>query len=449
MTIAGNFPKDFIWGAATASYQIEGAANEDDRGETIWDRFSHTPGKVHNGDTGDRACDHYHRFREDIKIMKELGFKGYRFSIAWSRIYPEGKGKINQKGIDFYNALVDELLKEGIDPMVTLYHWDLPQKLQDQGGWGNREMADYFADYAATAFETFGDRVKKWITFNEPWVFSSIGNYYGDHAPGFRDFNLALRVSHHVLLAHGKAMEFYRQGKADGKIGITLSFSPTEPASSSPEDAAAARRADGFLNRWYLDPVFKGSYPEDMLNLYRGKFDLSMIKPGDLESVSKYPVDFLGANYYFRTVVRESNQEPVLRYEDVKPAGAEYTEMGWEVYPRGLYNLLVRLDRDYQNPLIYITENGVAFTDDRIVNGQVEDDDRINFLKGHFMECRRAMEDGVNLGGYYVWSLLDNFEWAWGFAKRFGIVYVDYQTLKRTWKKSAHWYREVIRNNGF
>lgn len=324
------FPKDFIWGATTASYQIEGAADEDGRGETIWDRFSHTPGKVHNGDTGDRACDHYHRFHEDVKIMKELGLKGYRFSVAWSRIYPEGKGNVNQKGIDFYNVLVDELLKEGIEPMVTLYHWDLPQKLQEQGGWASREIINYFADFAATVFEKLGDRVKKWITLNEPWVFSSSGYYYGDHAPGYQDFGLALRVSHHALLAHGRAMEVYRQGKADGQIGITLSFSPTEPDSQLPDDQDAAWRADGFLNRWYLDPVFKGKYPEDMLVFYSSnKLDLSMIKQGDLESVSKYPVDFLGANYYFRTVVRESDRDPVLRYQAIKPAGAEYTEMGW------------------------------------------------------------------------------------------------------------------------
>jgi beta-glucosidase len=444
------FPKNFIWGAATASYQIEGAAHEDGRGETIWDKFSHLPGKVVNDDTGDRACDHYHRYREDVKMMKELGLQGYRFSIAWSRILPEGTGKVNSKGMDFYQALVDRLLENGIEPLITLYHWDLPQALEERGGWDNRDIMGYFSDYAAVVFERLGDRVKKWITLNEPWVQSFAGYAYGEHAPGFQDFAMALRVSHNMLLSHAKAVELYRSlNPRDGKIGIALSLSSAEPVSAAPEDQAAAKIADGYLNQWYLDPVFKGIYPDYMINHYREKSVLPLIQPGDMELLARNRVDFLGVNYYFRTVVEPSDQVPVLGYRVIKPRGSEYTHMDWEVYPRGLSNLLVRITRDYQSPHLSVTENGVAFKDDRISNGRVEDDDRVNFLRGHFTEAFHALEEGAKLDGYYVWSLLDNFEWAQGYNKRFGIIRVDYQTFERTWKKSAHWYREVIKQNGF
>lgn len=444
------FPKDFIWGSATASYQVEGAVNQDGRGESIWDRFSHTPGKVLNGDTGDVACDHYNRYREDVQLMKELGLKGYRFSVAWPRIYPHGKGQVNQKGLDFYDSLVDELLKAGIEPIVTLYHWDLPQALQDMGGWDNRDVADYFAEYAFKMYDVLGDRVKKWITHNEPWVVAFLGNAFGQHAPGYRDFALAVRISHHLLISHAKAVQAYRQSGNDGggQIGITLNLTPVYPASDTVEDNQAVQFQDGFQNRWFLDPVFKGTYPEDMLGYYREKYDAPVIRPGDMELLANNPIDFLGINYYTRAVVKKGEQDGFDSVQQVQPEG-KYTEMGWEVYPQGLYDLLMRIHRDYNAPNIYITENGAAFKDDRIVDGTVDDQDRLEYLKGHFEAAYRAIQDGVNLKGYYVWSFMDNFEWAYGYSKRFGIVYVDYETLKRTPKRSALWYRDVIAENGF
>jgi beta-glucosidase len=439
------FPLDFIWGAATASYQIEGAVKEDGRGESIWDRFSHTPGRTHNGETGDIACDHYHRYREDVALMKDLGLKGYRFSIAWPRIFPEGTGKANPKGIDFYRRLLDELLQNGIDPLVTLYHWDLPQTLQDRGGWDNRDTASYFADYAAYVFEALGDRVQKWLTFNEPSVAALNGHAIAEHAPGFTDYSLAIRVSHHLNLGHAKAVGIYRQMNLGGKIGTTLNFTSVYPASDSPADQAAAKIVDGHFNRWYADPVLKGVYPEDMLKLYTEKLQAPLIKPGDSELLAGTTIDFLGANYYSRMLVKHSAQDPLLGYESLKPDGL-YTAMGWEVYPQGLYDLLIRLDREYQHPVMYVTENGAAYNDE-LVAGKVADPDRLNYLKLHFSEAHRAIQDGVNLKGYYVWSLMDNFEWAHGTNKRFGIFYTDYQTRERLWKDSARWYQEVIRNN--
>lgn len=441
------FPPDFIWGTATASYQIEGAVQEDGRGESIWDRFSHTPGRTNNGETGDVACEHYHRYREDVVLMKELGLKGYRFSIAWPRIFPKGTGKANPKGIDFYRRLLDELLHNGIDPLVTLYHWDLPQTIQDRGGWDNRDTASYFADYAACVFETLGDRVRKWITFNEPSVAALNGHAISEHAPGFTDYSLAIRVSHHLNLAHAKAVGIYRQMNQHGKIGTTLNLTSVYPASGSQADRDAAKIVDGHFNRWYLDPVLRGSYPEDMLKLYTEKLQAPVIKSGDLELLARAKIDFLGANYYFRMLVKQSDLDPLLGYEMLKPSGT-YTAMGWEVSPQGLYDLLIRLDLEYQHPVLYITENGAAFQD-RLVAGKVADPDRLNYLKLHFTEAHRAIRDGVNLKGYYLWSLMDNFEWAHGFSKRFGIIYTDYPTQKRIWKDSARWYQEVIKNNGF
>lgn len=443
------FPKDFIWGSATASYQIEGAVNEDGRGESIWDRFSHTPGKVTNGDTGDVACDHYHRYKQDIKIMKEIGLQSYRFSIAWPRIFPEGKGKMNQKGIDFYDRLINELLENGIDPAVTLYHWDLPQALQDSGGWSNHDTADYFAEYAERIFKVLGDRVNKWITHNEPWCVAFAGHRQGRHAPGFTDFSLAVQVSHHLMLSHAKAVQAYKAlNSKTGKIGITLNLYPIYPASDSFEDTETAMLVDGYHNRWFLDPAFKGQYPQDMLNFYKEKLNSPVIQPGDMEIIAANPAEFLGINYYFRKVVRKGNIDPVLLFDEVKPEG-KYTEMNWEVYPQGLYDLLMRIKKDYNNPLIYITENGAAFKDSKPINGIVEDQDRLNFLKQHFETTAKAVKEGVNVQGYYVWSLMDNFEWAHGYTKRFGLIYIDYETQERIWKRSALWYKDVIKNNGF
>ncbi|TCL61942.1 broad-specificity cellobiase [Hydrogenispora ethanolica] len=443
------FPKDFLWGAATASYQIEGGAADDGKGESIWDRFSHIPGKVTNGDTGDVACDHYHRYREDVRLMKELGLKGYRFSISWPRVFPNGRGAVNPQGIDFYNRLVDELLANGIEPAVTLYHWDLPQALQENGGWGNRAIVDDFAAYAAYLFDVLGDRVKKWITHNEPWVVAFAGHFQGRHAPGLTDLPLAVQVTHHLILSHAKAVQAYRASKhGDGQIGITLNLYPSVPASDSESDRAAATLVDGHNNRWFLDPVLKGEYPADILRLYQERLNSPVIEPGDMECIAASPMDFLGINYYFQKVVKHSEVHPILQFEEIKPEGSEYTAMNWEITPQGLTDLLVRLDRDYHHPDLYITENGAAFKDDRRDGGVVDDQDRLKFLQQHFAAAHRALEAGVKLKGYYVWSLMDNFEWAHGYGKRFGLIYIDYQTLERTWKKSALWYREVIRDNG-
>jgi beta-glucosidase len=442
------FPKDFIWGAATAAYQIEGAVKEDDRGESIWDRFSHTPGKIKNGETGDIACDHYHRFKADVALMKKMGLKGYRFSIAWPRIFPTGKGQPNQKGIDFYKALLDELLSQEIDPLVTLYHWDLPQALQDQGGWDNRQTADYFSDYAAYVFDALGDRVKKWLTLNEPSIVSLNGNAIGEHAPGFTDYALAIRVSHHLNLAHAKAIKIYRQSGQKGEIGATLNLTTVYPASDTPEDKAAAWRVDGHNNRWYLDPVLKGAYPQDMLKLYSEKLNAPIIRSGDLELLASAKIDYLGVNYYSRKLVKNSLDNSFLNHLELRPDGSSYTSMDWEIYPQGLYDLLIQLDRDYHHPRIFITENGAAFND-QLQNNRVDDIDRINYTKAHFTAAYQAIQSGVALEGYYVWSLLDNFEWAHGFSKRFGLIFIDYLTQERIWKESAYWYKDVIKNNGF
>jgi beta-glucosidase len=439
------FPADFVWGAATAAYQIEGAVREDGRGESIWDRFSHTPGKIQGGDTGDVACDHYHRYREDVALMREMGLKGYRFSIAWPRIVPDGKGALNPKGLDFYNALVDRLLANGITPYATLYHWELPQLLQDRGGWDNRDTAAYFAEYAAVVFESLGDRIRHWITLNEPSVVAYNGHAIGEHAPGFIDYALAVRVSHHLNLAHARAVAAYRQLNQGGVIGTTLNLTSVYPVGNAPEDGAAARIADGMYNRWFLDPVLKGAYPRDILELFGQKLQAPVIQAGDLDRIAAAPIDFLGLNYYSRLLVRSAPSSP-FGYEAVRGAGP-CTAMGWEIYPDGLYDLLVRLDRDYGHPRLLVTENGAAF-DDPLQAGRVADPERIAYLREHFLAARRAIESGVRLEGYFVWSLLDNFEWAHGYSRRFGLIYVDYPTQERIWKDSARWYQGVIRQNG-
>ncbi|SHF78229.1 broad-specificity cellobiase [Caldanaerobius fijiensis DSM 17918] len=437
------FPDDFVWGTATAAYQIEGAANEDGRGESIWDRFSHIPGNVWNNQNGDVACDHYHRYKEDVQILKEMGVKGYRFSISWPRVIPDGTGKINQKGVDFYNNLIDELLRQGIQPFVTLYHWDLPQALQDRGGWTNRDTTDYFAEYAQQMFKQYGDRVKHWITHNEPWCTSFLGHAIGVHAPGLKDFSAALLAAHNVLLSHGKAVEVFRQMGLDGKIGITLNLTPSYPASNSADDLQAATISDGFSNRWFLDPVFKGQYPDDMVKVFGTFAKIPEIQESDMKLISSN-IDFLGINYYSRSLVKH-NPDAQFGVETLKPEG-QYTDMDWEVYPQGLYDLLLRIKKDYGDIDLYITENGAAFKD-VVENDQIDDIDRLNYLKKHFEKAAEAIRDGVKLKGYFVWSLMDNFEWAFGYSKRFGLIYVDYETQRRLWKKSARWYKDVIANN--
>jgi len=440
------FPSNFVWGAATAAYQIEGAYNEDGKGESIWDRFCRTPGKVQDGDRGGIACDFYHRYRDDVKLMKSMSLNAYRFSIAWSRIFPQGKGQVNQRGLDFYERVVDELLDSGIEPFVTLYHWDLPQALQEKGGWANRDTIGYFKDYAEEVSRKLGNRVHFWITHNEPWVVSFLGHHSGIHAPGTKNLSTALKVSHHLLLSHGETVAVIRDnGDEKTQVGITLNLSPVYPVSESEEDKKAAKRWDGYLNRWFLEPIYKGSYPEDMLALYGDK--APEIQAQDLERIST-KTDFLGVNYYTRTVVKADKKEVFLGLSQVKPTGAEYTEMDWEIYPPGIYEILKRVHNDYDAPVIYITENGVAFPDKIDKNGRVNDESRIEYLKGHFLQAHRAIEDGVKLSGYFVWSLLDNFEWAYGYSKRFGLVYTDYPTQKRIIKASGWWYKKVIEENG-
>jgi beta-glucosidase len=434
------FPPDFLWGAATASYQIEGAVREDGRGISIWDTFSHTPGKTKNGDTGDVADDHYHRWQEDIALMRDLGLDAYRFSVAWPRIIPAGRGAVNQAGLDFYDRLVDGLLAAGIQPFVTLYHWDLPQALQDAGGWANRDTAPAFADYAEVVARRLGDRVRAWITLNEPWVVAFVGNLQGRHAPGFQDLPTALRVTHHLLLAHGLAVPRLRAATPGTPVGITLNLTPVEAASDAPEDRAAAARQDTYSNRLFLDPIRRGVYPAAAQGFLGGT--TLPVQEGDLAIIAA-PLDFLGVNYYARTVVRHAPGSGMLELEAVQPPG-EYTTMGWEVYPAGLRALLDRVHRDYAFPAYYITENGVAFVDVVETDGAVHDERRTAFLQGHFRAAAQAIQDGVPLRGYFIWSLLDNFEWGHGYSQRFGIVYVDYDTQRRIVKDSGRWYRQFL-----
>jgi beta-glucosidase len=443
------FPAGFAWGAATASYQIEGAWNEDGKGSSIWDTFSRAPGNVANGDTGDIADDHYHRWQDDVALMKSLGLKAYRFSIAWPRVLPEGEGEINERGLDFYDRLVDALCAAGIQPFATLYHWDLPQALQEKGGWANRAIVESFSRYTEAVALRLGDRVKHWITLNEPHVFAYMGHYYGRHAPGLRSLQTANQVAHNALVSHGQAVSVLRALLPDAQAGITLNLSLSYPASNMPADRQAARTGDGLLNRWFLDPIFGRGYPEDILRLYGDAIPTT--EPGDMEIIAT-PVDFLGVNYYSnrfaRSVSADTNPFGVgtLAADEMIAAGYEITAMGWPLMPDGLRELLVGLQRQYHPPAIYITENGAAFAD-QVSDGSVHDERRVRYLKEHFEAARRAISQGVPLRGYFVWSLLDNFEWAHGYDKRFGIVYVDYQTQQRIPKDSARYLQRVIRAN--
>jgi beta-glucosidase len=448
MNQAIQFPKDFLWGTATAAYQIEGAAAKDGRGPSIWDTFSHTPGKTLNGDTGDVACDHYHRFRDDIALMKDLGISTYRFSASWSRILPAGRGQINEVGLDFYKELVDELLKAGITPYCTLYHWDLPQALHDQGGWLNRETSAAFAEYAGIISATLGDRIKHWMTFNEPLCIAYVSHAWGEHAPGHRDLSYreANRVIHHVYLAHGLAIPILRANSQDCQVGIVLNLAPAHPASDSDADKAAAQRVDAQLNRWFADPIFKGTYPDDRLAML-ADFAKPPIQPSDMSIIST-PIDFLGINYYFRVVVVDDSQaaDPTIKARFIKPEG-EYTAMDWEVHPDGLRELIVRFHREYGPKAIYVTENGCAYPDTVDAEGQVIDPKRVAYLQGHFRAAGQALAEGAPLKGYFVWSMMDNFEWAYGYDRRFGLVHIDYASQKRTPKESFRFYQKVIAEN--
>ncbi len=425
------FPSDFVWGAATAAYQIEGAWNQDGKGESIWDRFSHTPGKIVNGDTGDVACDHYHRYRDDIRLMREIGVNAYRFSIAWPRALPQGVGAVNDKGLDFYDRLTDALLENRIEPYVTLYHWDLPQALQDKGGWGNRDIIAQFADYAALMGKRLGDRIKHWATLNEPWVIAFLGHRSGEHAPGAQDEALALQVAHHLLVAHGAGVDALRATVRAAQVGIVINLWPSETMHQTAQELEIAHAQWQQDNAWFLDPVFRGSYPADVAAKYGAR--APKIHAGDMAQIAR-TLDWWGVNYYARHMVGVDGLVP----------GSEYTEMGWEVHAPSLERMLTRLHHEYRLPPTYITENGAAFAD-VVKDDYVSDPRRVHYLETHLAALANARAQGVNVRGYFVWSLLDNFEWAWGYGKRFGVIYVDFETQKRIWKESAKWYGAFIR----
>ncbi len=443
------FPADFLWGVATSSFQIEGAYDQDGRGESIWDRFAATPGRVADGSNARVACDHYHRWREDIELMRELGVGAYRFSIAWPRIVPGGTGPVNEAGLDFYEALVDRLLEVGIKPFVTLYHWDLPQVLEDRGGWSNRDTAAAFVEYSTHVVKRLGDRVSSWVTHNEPWCIATLGYEKGAHAPGWEDPERALRAAHHVLLSHGWTNEMIRSYAPAAQVGIVLNLTPSMPASESAADVDAARWFDGQFNRWFLDPLLRGSYPADSVQdrIQQGHLPddgLSFVRAGDLKAIAR-PLDFLGVNYYTRAVLHTDGEG---KPESIVTAPQdELTDMGWELYPQGLHDLLVRLDREYDCPPIYITENGAAYSDGPDDAGRVRDTRRVEYLRTHLAATQRAMAAGVDVRGYFAWSLLDNFEWGHGIAKRFGLYWIDYASQQRIAKDSAFWYRDFIQAN--
>ncbi len=442
-----HFPKNFIWGAATSSYQIEGAWQADGKGESIWDRFSHTPGKIEDGSTGDVACDHYYRWPEDVALMRSLNLQAYRFSIAWPRILPEGVGRVNQKGLDFYGRLVDGLLEAGITPFATLYHWDLPQVLQDKGGWPERSLVDAFAEYADVVSRYLGDRVKNWMTHNEPWVAAFVAYQMGEHAPGLHDQAAALRAAHHLLVSHGRAVPIIRTNSPNAEVGIVLNTTHVYPASASAADYHQGRWLDGWINRWFMDPLYGRHYPADMVAAFGDQLHgMDFVQSGDMDAIAVH-TDFLGINYYTRSVNR-NDHAPNNLPRAVDPSQNEHTEMGWEVYPDALFELLIRLHTDYRAPKLYITENGASYSDGPDAYGRVPDARRLDYFRGHLLACHRAIENGVPLAGYFAWSLLDNFEWAKGYLQRFGLVWVDYETQQRIPKDSALWYRDVIGRNG-
>jgi len=427
-----NFPEDFIWGSATSSFQIEGATDEDGRGESIWDRFCEKPGAISDKTNGKVACDHYHRYKDDVALMSELKLAAYRFSIAWPRIFPNGGGAVNSKGLDFYDRLVDELLSANITPFATLYHWDLPQALEAKNGWVNRDTAHYFVDYTHAVVEKLGDRVASWATLNEPFVSASLGYRTGDHAPGRTSLNDSFAAAHHLLLAHGMAMPVIREHAPNSQAGIVLNFTPSFPYSDSEEDIKANEATDAFENRWYVEPIAGKGYPQRGVELLG--WEQKEIQAGDLETIAA-PIDFLGVNYYTRQT-RRAGSTPA-------PQTLPVTDMGWEIYPQGINELLTTLHQRHQFKQYFITENGAAMPDTADASDNVDDQDRIDYLHDHLQQVHLAMSDGVPVKGYFAWSLFDNFEWAFGYSKRFGIVRVNYDTLERTPKASARWFSQV------
>ena len=433
--ISSVFGRDFVWGVATSAFQIEGAAAEDGKGASIWDRFCRVPGAIADASNGDVACDHYHRWRSDLDLIAALGVDAYRFSASWPRVRPGGSGAWNRAGLDFYERLVDGLLARGIKPFLTLNHWDLPDELQARGGWAARDTVQRFVEYALGIDARLGDRVASITTHNEPWVIAMLGHESGVFAPGVKDRAVAMQVSHHLLLSHGLALQALRQQGCRAELGIVLNLSPTHPATATPADRARAQLEDGKLLRWTMDPLFKGAYPADVLE-HLGA-DAPRIEAGDLAAIAT-PMDLLGINYYSRSVVSATGSW------DAKTSGHDLTDMGWEIYPEGLTELLLRLQRDYPVPPLYVTENGAAF-EDRLVDGHVRDTRRIDYIARHIAAVGEALRQGVRMQGYMVWSLLDNFEWTSGYSKRFGLVHVDFETQRRTLKDSALWYRELLR----
>ena len=436
--------RGFLWGAATSAYQIEGSPLADGAGPSIWHRFAHTPGRVLNGETGDIACDHYRRWREDVALMAALGLNAYRFSVAWARILPEGSGRVNQAGLDFYRCLVDTLLERGIEPMLTLYHWDLPEALDARGGWASDASPGWFADYAQILYRALGDRVRLWITLNEPWVITAGGYLYGDLAPGHRSPHETPIVAHNVLRAHAAALA---SGRAEGieRIGLAVNLEPQYPASPSADDIGATARRDAFINRWFLDPVFLGRYPAEMETIFGSAWPRH--SPSELDAL-RAPPDFIGVNYYSRSVVRTDPTEEPVGARRVRQDARPHTAMDWEVYPQGLTDILIWIQRRYGNPPVYITENGAAFDDPPEVAGRLHDRQRIAYLRTHLRAASRALRRGVDLRGYFAWSLLDNFEWSYGYAKRFGLVHVDPVDRQRLIKDSGRFYRDAIRRYG-
>ena len=443
----GGFPEGFLWGAATSAYQVEGSLQADGRGESIWDVFCRMPGSVADGSCGEPACDHYRRFREDVRLMRELGLKAYRFSIAWPRLFPDGRGRARPEGLDFYRRLLDELHQAGIVPVATLYHWDLPQALQYRGGWTNRDTAWRFADYAAFLFERLGEQVPYWITVNEPSVVAVAGHLLGQHAPGLQDLQAAVHAAHHLLLAHGLAVLALRQAalRSRPQVGISLLFSPVEPAVDAPEHHEAARWVDTLAHQFFLEPLLRGAYPSAALELLQALGCPPPVRDGDLEHIRR-PMDFLGVNYYTRQrVLHDPAARPLpVRWAD--PAG-ETTGAGWEVYPEGLARVLRELARQCGALPLLVTENGAAYPDEPDPQGEVHDSLRVEFLRRHLACLREAVAEGVPVRGYFVWSLLDGFEWEFGYTRRFGLVYVDFPTQRRLLKQSARWYRQVIESN--
>jgi len=439
------FPENFLWGCATSAYQIEGSPLADGAGANVWQRFAHTPNRIVDGDTGDVACDHYRRYESDVDLMQRLGMQSYRFSIAWSRVLPDGTGRINPAGLGFYERLVDRLLAKGIQPMATLFHWDLPVALDDRGGWLNRDVANWFAEYADVLFRKLDDRVKFWATLNEPWVVSDNGYLQGTQAPGHRNRFEAPIVTHHLLLAHAAAVRAYR-ASGRNQIGIVVNIEPKYPASQSPDDVAATRRADAYMNRQFLDPAVLGSYPQELGDIFGEAWP--QWPAADLDLI-RQPLDYIGVNYYTRNVVKADPLAWPVFAAPVRQKQATYTEMGWEVFPQGLTDVLLWIKQRFGNPRIYVTENGAAFYDPPQVPAEgVQDSLRVEYFRQHIRAVREAIRQGADVRGYFAWSLFDNFEWALGYSKRFGIVHMNYATLERTPKASAHYYSRVVASNG-